>query len=519
MSSRRGGGRRARTRRARIAPPPPRPATTVRATPASRSIPPGSRPSASTPARSSGARRPRRRRSVKKEYQAAWLVRALTCIDLTTLAGDDTPGRVRRLCAKARQPLSDDLLAALGLADAPPTVGAVCVYPTMVAPAVKALAGSGIPVASVATGFPAGLTPLPLRLAEIKYAVERGRRRDRHRHHPRPCARTANGTALYDEVRAMREACGAAHLKTILGTGDLKTLRNVYAASMVAMQAGADFIKTSTGKEDVNATLPVSLVMLRALRDYGELTGFEIGFKPAGGLRTAKDALNWLILMQRGTGPGLDAHRSLPHRRQRAAHRHRAPARTFRDRPLFRELSPRDGDRTHEARSPTSCRRWTTARRRRATSRARLARRAQRRLRPFHRRPLHASRAHCSTSSIPPTASASPASRQGGEADVDAAVAAARKALPAWSALPGDARARHLYALARHVQKRERFLAVLEIHRQRQADPRDPRHRHSAGRAAFLPSRRLGLADRRASFPATGRSASAARSSRGISRC
>ena len=240
------------------------------------------------------------RRSVKKEFQAAWLVQAMTCIDLTTLAGDDTPGRVRRLCAKARRPLAEDLLAALALDEAP-TVGAVCVYPTMVGPAVQALEGSGIPVASVATGFPAGLTPLPLRLAEIKYAVGEGAR-EIDIVITRAHVLNRDWSALYDEVAAMREACGAAHLKAILATGDLKTLRNVYAASMVAMQAGADFIKTSTGKEDVNATLPVSLVMLRALRDYGERTGYAIGFKPAGGLRTAKDALNWLILMREEMG-------------------------------------------------------------------------------------------------------------------------------------------------------------------------------------------------------------------------
>ncbi|PSJ57831.1 deoxyribose-phosphate aldolase [Pseudaminobacter soli (ex Li et al. 2025)] len=241
------------------------------------------------------------RRSVKKEYQAAWLVKALTCIDLTTLAGDDTPGRVQRLCAKAMRPLSDELVEGLGLTDAPPKVGAVCVYPAMVPAAVKALAGSGIPVASVATGFPAGLTPLPQRLAEIRYAVDQGA-------HEidivinRQLVFSQDWQALYDEVAAMREACGAAHLKAILATGDLKTLRNVYKASMVAMQAGADFIKTSTGKEDVNATLPVSLVMLRALRDYGEETGFKIGFKPAGGLKTAKDAMNWLFLMKEELG-------------------------------------------------------------------------------------------------------------------------------------------------------------------------------------------------------------------------
>ena len=241
------------------------------------------------------------RRSVKREYQAAWLVKALQCIDLTTLAGDDTDARVRRLCAKARQPLRDDIVKALGLADDPPQVGAVCVYPAMVAPAVKALSGSGIPVASVATGFPAGLTPLPQRLAEIRYAVDQGAREIDIVIH-RAQVLTQDWAALYDEVSAMRGACGEAHLKTILATGDLKTLRNVYKASMVTMMAGADFIKTSTGKEDLNATLPVSLTMVRALRDYGELTGEKIGFKPAGGIRTAKDAVAWLILMKEELG-------------------------------------------------------------------------------------------------------------------------------------------------------------------------------------------------------------------------
>lgn len=241
------------------------------------------------------------RRSVKKEYQAAWLVKALTCIDLTTLSGDDTPDRVHRLCAKARRPLSDELVEGLGLSASPPKVGAVCVYPTMVAAAVKALSGSGIPVASVATGFPAGLTPLPQRLAEIQYAVAEGAE-EIDIVINRALVFRQEWQALYDEVAAMREACGPAHLKAILATGDLKTLRNVYKASMVTMQAGADFIKTSTGKEDINATLPVSLVMLRALRDYGEETGFRIGFKPAGGLRTAKDAMNWLFLMKEELG-------------------------------------------------------------------------------------------------------------------------------------------------------------------------------------------------------------------------
>ena len=241
------------------------------------------------------------RRTVKKTYQAAWLVKALQCIDLTTLAGDDTPGRVHRLAAKARRPLRADIVDALGLSDTPPKVGAVCVYPTMVAPAVKALEGSGIPVASVATGFPTGLTPLPQRLAEIRYAVDMGAD-EIDIVINRAQALRQEWTALYDEICAMREACGNAHLKAILGTGDLRTLRNVYKASMVAMMAGADFIKTSTGKEEVNATLPVSLVMLRALRDYGDRTGMKVGFKPAGGIRTAKDAMSWLILMKEELG-------------------------------------------------------------------------------------------------------------------------------------------------------------------------------------------------------------------------
>jgi deoxyribose-phosphate aldolase len=240
------------------------------------------------------------RRSVKKEYQAAWLVKALQCIDLTTLAGDDTAARVHRLCHKAMRPLRDDIVSDLKLS-AMPKVGAVCVYPTMVPHAVKVLRGSGIPVASVATGFPAGLIPLALRLAEIKYAVEEGAD-EIDIVINRALVLQQDWRALYDEIAAMRAACKHAHMKAILATGELKTLRNVYKASMVAMQAGSDFIKTSTGKEDVNATLPVSLTMLRALRDYSDLTGQSIGFKPAGGLKTAKDAMAWLILMKEELG-------------------------------------------------------------------------------------------------------------------------------------------------------------------------------------------------------------------------
>lgn len=239
------------------------------------------------------------RRSLKKEWQAAWLINAIRCMDLTTLAGDDTDDRVARLCAKARSPLAPHILAGLGLGSV--QTGAVCVYPTLVAAAVRALAGSGVPVASVATGFPAGLMPLDLRLAEIRYAVDQGAA-EIDIVISRALVLRGDWAALYDEIAAMRAACGAAHMKAILATGDLATLRNVYKASMVAMQAGADFIKTSTGKEGVNATLPVSLVMLRALRDYGTRTGFKVGFKPAGGMKTAKDALAWQVLMREELG-------------------------------------------------------------------------------------------------------------------------------------------------------------------------------------------------------------------------
>ncbi|WP_068298767.1 deoxyribose-phosphate aldolase [Pararhodobacter sp. CCB-MM2] len=240
------------------------------------------------------------RRSVKKEHQAAWLVNAIRCMDLTTLAGDDTEDRVARLCAKARRPLADSIAEGLGLTEMPKT-GAVCVYPTMVGAAKRALSNSGIPVASVATGFPAGLMPLDLRLAEIRYAVDQGAD-EIDIVITRAHVFQGEWNALYDEIAAMREACGEAHMKAILATGDLVTLTNVYHASMVAMQAGADFIKTSTGKEGVNATIPVSLTMVRALRDYGERTGVKIGFKPAGGMKTGKDAISWQVLMKEEMG-------------------------------------------------------------------------------------------------------------------------------------------------------------------------------------------------------------------------
>ena len=241
------------------------------------------------------------RRTVKRDWQAAWLLRAVTLMDLTTLSGDDTPGRVRRLCAKARNPVRADLLDALGAGSLRIRVAAVCVYHAMVETAVDALAGSGIPVAAVSTGFPAGLSPFPQRLAEIAASVEAGAE-EIDVVITRAHVLTGNWQALYDEVRAFREACGDAHIKTILATGELGTLRNVARASLVCMMAGADFIKTSTGKESVNAILPVGVVMTRMIREYVDRTGHRVGFKPAGGIRSAKDSLTWLSLMKEELG-------------------------------------------------------------------------------------------------------------------------------------------------------------------------------------------------------------------------
>lgn len=238
-----------------------------------------------------------RRRTVKKEYQAAWLLRAITLMDLTTLQGDDTPARVRRLCAKARAPVRSDLLAALGAEGLGIRVAAVCVYHGLVPAAVEALRGTGIPVAAVSTGFPAGLSPFAQRVAEIRASVEAGAD-EIDVVITRGHALAGDWQALYDEVRTFREACGDAHIKVILGTGELGPLRTVARASVVAMMAGADFIKTSTGKEPVNATLPVGLVMARAIREYLERTELRVGFKPAGGIRTAKDSLDWLAMMK-----------------------------------------------------------------------------------------------------------------------------------------------------------------------------------------------------------------------------
>ena len=282
------------------------------------------------------------RRTVKKQWQAAWLLRAITLIDLTTLSGDDTPGNVRRLCAKARHPVRNDLIEALDVRQLGIKVGAVCVYHSLVPTAVEALAGSEIPVAAVSTGFPAGLSPIEQRIEEIGASVAAGAK-EIDIVITRAHVLTGNYEALYDEVRRFREACGEAHMKAILATGELATLGNVARASMVAMQAGADFIKTSTGKEGVNATIPFGIVMCRMIRDYFERTGYAIGFKPAGGIRTAKTALEFLYLMKEELGDRwlradlfrigasallTDIERQLEHfatGRYAAAHRHPMP--------------------------------------------------------------------------------------------------------------------------------------------------------------------------------------------------
>ena len=241
------------------------------------------------------------RRSVKKDSQIAFMLKAISCIDLTTLAGDDTPGRVKRLCDKARNPVRRDILEALGAENLGITTGAVCVYHEMVETAVAALDGSGVPVAAVSTGFPAGLAPFETRLEEIRRSVAAGAR-EIDIVITRGHVLTGNWSALYDEVKAFKQACGPALMKSILATGEHGNLTEVAKASMVAMMAGSDFIKTSTGMEGVNATLPVSLVMVRQIREFHERTGMKVGYKPAGGIKTAKDAVLYLALIKEELG-------------------------------------------------------------------------------------------------------------------------------------------------------------------------------------------------------------------------
>ncbi|MCS6858003.1 MAG: deoxyribose-phosphate aldolase [Sandaracinaceae bacterium] len=236
------------------------------------------------------------RRTVKNEWQIGWLLKAITLIDLTTLSGDDTPSNVKRLCAKAKRPVREDILKAVGFSDRPITTAAVCVYHSLVPTAVEELRGSPVKVAAVSTGFPAGLSPLEARLEEVRSSVREGAS-EIDVVIQRGLVLRNEWKRLYDEVRAMREAAGHAHLKAILATGELATLRNVAKASWVCMMGGADFIKTSTGKEAINATLPASLVMIRSIRAYAERTGYLVGFKPAGGIRSARQALEYMYLV------------------------------------------------------------------------------------------------------------------------------------------------------------------------------------------------------------------------------
>ena len=241
------------------------------------------------------------RRTVKKEWQAAWLLKAITLMDLTTLNSDDTPGRVERLCAKARHPLTQDILDGYDINELRIVPAAVCVYHSFVPTAVKALDGSGIPVAAVSTAFPHGLAPVDTKIREIEASVAAGAK-EIDIVIERQMVLTSDWQGLYDQIRAFRKACGDAHIKTILGTGELATLNNVAKASLVCMLAGADFIKTSTGKEKVNATLPTSLAMIRMIRWFADETGIEIGYKPAGGIGSAKTALDYMALMKEELG-------------------------------------------------------------------------------------------------------------------------------------------------------------------------------------------------------------------------
>ena len=241
------------------------------------------------------------RRSVKKEFQAAWLLKAISMIDLTTLAGDDTRGNVMRLCEKAKNPVRADLLQALGMENANLTTAAVCVYHTLIPFAKEALKGTSIPIAAVSTGFPAGNISLEDKITEIKKSVAAGAK-EIDIVISRDLVLESKWKELYDEIKLCREACGDAHMKTILATGEIPTYTKVAKASWVAMMAGSDFIKTSTGKESVNATLAVSLVMMRCIRDYYELTGVKVGYKPAGGIQKAKQALDYLILIKEELG-------------------------------------------------------------------------------------------------------------------------------------------------------------------------------------------------------------------------
>ena len=235
-----------------------------------------------------------KRRSIKTNAKLWALDLAIRMMDLTTLEGKDTPGKIRALCAKAIQPLPGD--------PSIPHVAAICVYPALVGDAKEALGSSGVLVASVATGFPSGQTFLDLKLAETRQAIEAGAD-EIDMVIDRGAFLAGDYAAVFDEIVAIKEACGETHLKVILETGELETYDNVRRASVLAMAAGADFIKTSTGKVAPAATLPVTLVMLEAIRDFERATGRAVGMKPAGGIRVAKEAIQYLVVLYETLGP------------------------------------------------------------------------------------------------------------------------------------------------------------------------------------------------------------------------
>ena len=241
-----------------------------------------------------------KRRSVKKEYQASWLLKAITLIDLTTLSGDDTFGKVDRLCKKALSPIANNILSKLEINEDAVKVGAVCVYHHLVSQAKNQLNGK-LPIAAVSTGFPAGLSSFSTRKKEVVDSIKSGAN-EIDIVINRGFVIQNNWKKLYDEVKSFKLAANKTKIKAILGVGDLETMRNVAKASLVCMMAGADFIKTSTGKESINANLNNSLVMLRMIREFHEFSGKKIGFKPAGGISTAKSVLEFLILVMEELG-------------------------------------------------------------------------------------------------------------------------------------------------------------------------------------------------------------------------
>lgn len=245
------------------------------------------------------------KRSIKKDSKLSALYLALSMCDLTTLEGSDTPGRVQQLCAKARFPVPPDMIEKFLLKKnlkPIPSVAAVCVYPSMVHTAVQALKGSGIVVASVSTAFPSGQAPLDVKIDDTRFAVAQGAG-EIDMVINRGAFLSGRYQQVFDEILEIKKACGDAHLKVILETGELGSYDRVRLASDIAMEAGADFIKTSTGKVTPAATMPVTLVMLQAIADFHKRTGKKIGMKPAGGIRTAKQAIHYLVMVNETLGP------------------------------------------------------------------------------------------------------------------------------------------------------------------------------------------------------------------------